>query len=181
MLIASWISDFATEYRRAVAIWKFVIILLHRDGRAHQCEWGLNLLVLPVHSFYPKFSSSSLDPSITRFRDQWILNFGLYVTPGELVEMHISVPQVLIWQAGNLCCWQVSQMLGLGPLWKVLAEVDALWDTRVQTLRTMASSQRVSTLCFFAGGLPPSPIHLEWIHSWPPTTCFSLVSCQLSK
>lgn len=124
---------------------------------------GLSLPMLPVRSFYPNFSSSSLDLSTTHSGDQWVLNFGLSLTPGELVEMHIFAPQILIWQAGNLCCWQVSQRLGLGSLCKALAKVDALWDTRVQTLRTMASSQRISTLCFFAGGLPSSPTHLEWI------------------
>lgn len=160
----------------AVAIWKLVIISLHWDGRAHQWSvfLGLNLPVFPVHSFHPSFSSSSLDPWTIPSRDQWVLNFGLYLTPGELVEMHISVPQVLIWQAKNLCCWQVSQRLGVGSLWEALAEVDALWDTRLP-LRGFQPS------AFFAGGLPSSPTHWEWIHSWPPTTCFSPVSCQLSK
>lgn len=52
MLIASWISDFATEYRRAVAILKFAIISPHTDGRAHHVSvlLGLNLSLLPVCS-----------------------------------------------------------------------------------------------------------------------------------
>lgn len=137
MLIAPWISDFATECQRAVAILKLVVISLHRDGRVHHASvlLGLNLPVLPVCSFHPNFSSFSLDfcllPAPETSRSQTLVFIWL---PEEFVEMHILLP-IPFWPGkppGNQCWLTSISEAGLGvSLWKELAEVDVLWDTRL--------------------------------------------------
>lgn len=168
VLIASWIGDFATEYWRAVAILKFVIISQHRDGRVHHMNvLGLKLPLLSVCYFHPDFSISS----------PWIPVYHLLLRPvgfklwslsdsqKSLLKCIFPSPPPRFWSGrlGNLCCWLVPQRLGEAGflLKRTHWGRGALWSTRLQTLRMMASSYWVSTLCFFASGFPSSPTHLK--------------------
>lgn len=95
-----------------------------------------------------------------------ISNFGLYLTPKDSLLKCISpspTPRFWSGRLGNLCCWLVPQRLGEAGflLKRTHWGRGALWGTRLQTLRMMASSYWVSTLCFFASGFPSSPTHLK--------------------
>lgn len=132
MLIAPWISDFATEYSRAVAILKLVIISPHPDGRMRHMSvlLGLNLPPFPVHSFHPDFSISSLGPRLPPTPDTSGSQAVVWSdSQGSLLKGNTPTLLVLTWQTWDSVLLISISEAGLGvSFWKELAEVEMPYE-----------------------------------------------------